>query len=92
MGYYATDSYSPVNYNWGHWDNPAATDLLRRAQATFDKTEQTQLLAQAHAMVVDGARWLFIVHDLNPQAISKKMIGFKPTQSWYRDFTQISMA
>jgi peptide/nickel transport system substrate-binding protein len=90
--YYAKDSFSPVNYNWGHWDNQPATDLLKKAQATFDKTEQDKLLVQAHAMVVDGAPWLFIVHDLNPRAMSKKVTGFRPAQSWYQDFTQISMA
>ncbi len=90
--YYAKDSWSPVNYNWGHWDNQPATDLLKKAQATFSKTEQDALLAQAHAMVVDGAPWLFIVHDLNPRAMSKKVTGFNPAQSWYQDFTQISMA
>jgi ABC-type transport system substrate-binding protein len=90
--YYATDSFSPVNYNWGHWDNAEATDLLRKAQATFNKDEQDDLLRKAHAIVVDHAPWLFIVHDLNPRAMSKKVTGFHPAQSWYQDFTQISMA
>jgi ABC-type transport system substrate-binding protein len=90
--YYAKDSFSPTNYNWGHWDNAAATDLLKQAQTSFDPEEQSKLLAEAHAMVVDGAPWLFIVHDLNPRALSKKVTGFKPAQSWYQDFTQISMA
>ena len=90
--YYAKDSFSPVNYNWGHWDNEEATDLLRRAQATFDPGEQTKLLAQAHAIVVDEAPWLFIVHDLNPRSMSKKVRNFHPAQSWYQDFTQITMA
>jgi ABC-type transport system substrate-binding protein len=89
--YYSKDSFSPVNYNWGHWDNPEASALLAKAQATFDPEEQSKLLAEAHAMVVDGAPWLFIVHDLNPRALSKKVTGFKPAQSWYQDFTQISM-
>ena len=90
--YYAKDSFSPVNYNWGHWDNEEASALLRKAQATFDLKEQTDLLAQAHAIIVDQAAWLFIVHDLNPRAMSKKVTGFKPAQSWYQDFTQITMA
>ncbi|MBV9860818.1 MAG: ABC transporter substrate-binding protein [Alphaproteobacteria bacterium] len=90
--YYARDSFSPVNYNWGHWDNAEATDLLRRAQASFDPAEQTGLLQQAHAIVVDEAPWLFIVHDLNPRAMSKNVTGFHPAQSWYQDFTQISMS
>ena len=89
--YYAKDSFSPVNYNWGHWANEDATQLLRKAQATFSAAEQSELLAKAHAIVVDEAPWLFIVHDLNPRAMSKKVQGFKPAQSWYQDFTQISI-
>ncbi len=90
--YYAKDSFSPTNYNWGHFDNPAITDLLKQAQAGFDPVEQTKALSKAHGMVVDEAAWLFIVHDLNPRAMSKKVQGFVPVQSWFIDFTQISMA
>ena len=79
--YYAIDSFSPINYNWGHWANENAIMLLRKAQGTFDPDEQTKLLAQAHAIVVDEAPWLFIVHDLNPRALSAKVEGFKPAQS-----------
>jgi peptide/nickel transport system substrate-binding protein len=90
--YYSADSFSPVNYNWGHWDNKPATELLAKAQATFDPEESSKLLAEAHSLIVDGAPWLFIVHDLNPRGLSSKVTGFKPAQSWYQDFTQISMA
>jgi peptide/nickel transport system substrate-binding protein len=89
--YYAKDSFSPTNYNWGHWDNPEVTSTLKQAQASFDPTEQTRLLAEAHGKMVDQAPWLFIVHDLNPRAMSKKVQGFQPVQSWFVDFTQISM-
>jgi ABC-type transport system substrate-binding protein len=90
--YYARDSFSPTNYNWGHFDNQEITDLLKKAQATFNPVEQTNLLAKAHGLIVDEAPWLFIVHDLNPRAMSKKVQGFIPVQSWFVDFTQISMA
>ncbi len=90
--YFATDSWSPTNYNWGHWSNKQADDLLKQAQATFDLAVQAKLLAQAHAIVVDEAPWLFIVHDLNPRAMSKKVKGFQPAQSWYQDFTQVTLA
>src|SRR6195952_1401921 len=43
--YYVRDSWSLVNYNWGHWGNQPATDLLKQAQATFDKAQQDKLLA-----------------------------------------------
>lgn len=89
--YYAIDSFSPVNYNWGHWSNQQFTDLARTAQSTFDKGEQTKLLAKAHSIVVDEAPWLFIVHDQNPRAMSKKVKDFHPAQSWYQDFTQVTV-
>jgi ABC-type transport system substrate-binding protein len=90
--YYATESFSPTNYNWGHWSNAEADKYLAAAQATFDEAEQTKLLAQAHAIVVDEAPWLFICHDLNPRGLSKKVKNFHPAQSWYQDFTQVTMA
>jgi peptide/nickel transport system substrate-binding protein len=66
--------------------------LLRRAMRTFDAEQQTELIAQAHAVVVDEAPWLFIVHDLSPRAMSPKARGFQPAQSWSQDFTHITMA
>lgn len=89
--YYAKDSFSPVNYNWGHWGNDEVTAMLKKAQASFDTAEQTRILADAHAKIVDDAAWLFIVHDLNPRAMSKKVQDFTPVQSWFVDFTQISV-
>ena len=49
------------------------------------------MIAQAHALVVDEAAWLFVVHDLNPRAMSAKVKGFKPAQSWSQDFTQVTV-
>jgi ABC-type transport system substrate-binding protein len=89
--YYAIDSFSPTNYNWGHFANEEATALLKKAQASFDAAEQASLLAKAHAIVVDEAAWMFMVHDLNPRAMSKKVQGFQPVQSWFVDLTAISM-
>jgi peptide/nickel transport system substrate-binding protein len=89
--YYAKDSFSPTNWNWGHWQDDRVDALLSKAQETFDIDAQNKLLAQAHTIIVDEAPWLFICHDLNPRAMSKKVTGFRPAQSWYQDFTQITM-
>ena len=67
-----------------------AVDAVRRRRSI--RSEQTKMLAEAHSVVVDQAAWLFIVHDLNPRAMSKKVLDFRPAQSWFQDFTQISMA
>jgi ABC-type transport system substrate-binding protein len=89
--YYHTESFSPANWNWGHWKNAEADKLMTAAQTEFDPEKQVELLSKAHAIVVDEAAWLFVVHDLNPRAMSKKVKGFSPAQSWSQDFTTISM-
>ena len=89
--YYHSESFSPANWNWGHWKNAEADKLMMAAQTEFDPEKQVELLSKAHAIVVDEAAWLFVVHDLNPRALSKKVKGFKPAQSWYQDFTTISI-
>jgi len=90
--YYASDTWAPKGFNWGHFGTPESDALLHKAQATFDEAEQTKLLAAAHGIVVDQAAWLFIVHDLNPRAMSQKVTGFIPVQSWFVDLTTVSMA
>ena len=54
--------------------------------ATIDAAMQT-----AHERLVDNPPWLFIVHDLNPRAMSKSVQGFVSAQSWFTDLTSVSM-
>ncbi len=89
--YHHSTSYSPKNQNWGHWSDPRLDDLLIRAQETFDPSARDKILAEAHGLVVDEAPWVWIVHDLSPRALSPKVKGFKPAQSWSQDFTSISI-
>jgi ABC-type transport system substrate-binding protein len=88
---FATASFPPASTNWGHFSNPRFDDLASRAQTSFDPGEQNRLLAEAHAVLVDEAAWLYICHDLNPRAMSKRVQNFRPAQSWSQDFTQITM-
>ena len=88
---FATASFPPASTNWGHFSNPRFDELATRAQASFDTAEQMRLLAEAHATLVDDAAWLFICHDLNPRAMSKRVKDFVPAQSWSQDFTRITM-
>jgi peptide/nickel transport system substrate-binding protein len=88
---FATASFPPASTNWGHFSNARFDELAIRAQSSFDPTEQTRLLAEAHAILVDEAVWLFICHDLNPRAMSAGVKNFHPAQSWSQDFTHITM-
>jgi peptide/nickel transport system substrate-binding protein len=89
--YFSKTSFSPNGINWGHFTEPQVQDLLTQAQESFDIEQQAELLAKAHAIVVDDAAWAFIVHDLNPRAMSAKVKGFQPAQSWYQDFTKVTV-
>ena len=48
-------------------------------------------IRRAHEVIVDDAAWLFIVHDLNPRAMTKHVKGFVSAQSWFQDFTHVYM-
>jgi ABC-type transport system substrate-binding protein len=58
---------------------------------TFDKAEQYKIVAKMHEMIVKDAFDIFIVHDLNPRALSPKLKGFVQSQSWFQDLTPIQV-
>jgi len=61
-----------------HWSLPEIDRLLNAAPSTTDTATQTNLLAEAHSIVVDQAPRLFICHDRNPRAFSPRPEGFDP--------------
>jgi peptide/nickel transport system substrate-binding protein len=89
--YFVKSSFSPNGINWGHFSDPRVENLLSKAMESFDSEQQVELAAEAHSIVVDEAPWVFIVHDLNPRAMSAKVKGFQPAQSWYQDFTKVTV-
>jgi hypothetical protein len=44
-----------------------------------------------HACIVDDAMWLWVVHDVNPRGLARRVKGFVQAQSWYQDLTCISL-
>jgi ABC-type transport system substrate-binding protein len=72
--------------------NPEADAIIDAAEKTFDVKEQDRLLGKLHEVIVDDAPWIFIVHDLNPRAMSTKVKGFVQPQSWFVDLTPVSVA
>ncbi len=84
-------AFPPAGSNWSLYANPEVDRLLAQAFETFEPTARDAFITQAHARIVDDAPWVFMVHDLNPRALSPKVKGFVQAQSWYQDFTQISI-
>ena len=42
-----------------------------------------------HEIASRDAIMLFVVHDLNPRALSPKLRGFVQAQNWFQDLTPI---
>jgi ABC-type transport system substrate-binding protein len=82
----------PVGVNWGWFNDPKVDDLAARAEVEFDGEKQDLLLGELHAAFVDNALWAFIVHDLNPRAMSPRVKGFVQAQSWQQDLTTVDIA
>jgi peptide/nickel transport system substrate-binding protein len=78
---------APKSTNVMPYINPEVDRLLEAAERTFDQQERDRLLARVHEIIVEDAPWVFIVHDLNPRAMTPKVKGFVQPQSWFVDLT-----
>jgi ABC-type transport system substrate-binding protein len=82
----------PVGYNWGAFSDPVADKLADEALRAFVPREQDEILARLHSYIVDQAMWIWVVHDLNPRAMSPKVKGFVQAQAWVQDLTPVYVA
>lgn len=80
---------SPSGFNWGLYSNPEIDKLGEEALAEFDPAKRDAILTKINELGVADAMELYIVHDLNPRALSPKLKGFVQAQSWFQDLTPI---
>jgi ABC-type transport system substrate-binding protein len=89
--YFAAVNFSPAGNNFEQWkDDQFETAMDTAEKATDDATIQASYRT-AHQRLVDNPPWLYIVHDRNPRALSKKVHGLVSAQSWFIDLTLISL-
>jgi peptide/nickel transport system substrate-binding protein len=89
--FYSAAYFSPNGFNFAHWQNEKFEAALKTiAEATDAATIEASYRA-AHERLVDNPPMLYIVHDLNPRAMSKRVHGFVSAQSWFLDLTLVSM-
>jgi peptide/nickel transport system substrate-binding protein len=89
--YFSSANFSPNGFNFEQWkDDEFDKALAMLAESSDPETIRTSY-RKAHERLVDNPPWLFIVHDLNPRAMSKKVHGFVSAQSWFLDLSLISM-
>ena len=80
-----------AGYNWGAFADPKADELAKKPLVEFDMDKQNQLLADLHAYLVDQAMWIFVVHDVNPRAMSSRVQGFVSAQNWYQELSWVDL-
>jgi ABC-type transport system substrate-binding protein len=87
--FFHSDSQPPKSQNIMPYVNLEVDQLLEQAELELDLEKQNQLLARVHEILVEDAPRVYIVHDLNPRALSPKVKGFVQAQSWYQDLTPV---
>ena len=83
--------WAPAGSNWGHYENPETEALIAQIFNEFDNEKRLQLLTRLHELEGREAVMIFVVHDLNPRALSPKVKGFIQAQSWFQDLTPVSV-
>ena len=85
------ENSTPKGSNWGHWKDPAFDAMLLKMETAPNQDEFNKAVISMHEMLVDEAPWVWIVHDLNPRAMTTKVEGFVSAQSWFQDLTRVSI-
>lgn len=89
--YFAAANFSPNGFNFEHWKDDQFEKALTTLSESTDPKEIDAAFRVAQERIVDNPPWLFIVHDLNPRAMSKRVHGFVSAQSWFTDLTYVSL-
>jgi ABC-type transport system substrate-binding protein len=80
---------APNGINFGHVKDEVIDAAAARLANAFDARQRDAAMAQLHARFVDQAYWLFVVHDGNVRAMSPKVKGYIPAQSWHQDLATV---
>jgi peptide/nickel transport system substrate-binding protein len=89
--YFLSAYFSPNGFNFEHWKDDKFEAALALLAESADPAVIEASYRAAHERLVDNPPWLFIVHDLNPRAMSKRVQGFVSAQSWFVDLTLVSV-
>jgi len=89
--WFLASNMTPRGSNAGHWQDAAFDAAFAALETERDPARLGALLRTAHERLVDNPPWLWIVHDLNPRAMSRRVQGFVSPQSWFVDLTRIEM-
>ncbi len=89
--YFSSANVSPKGFNFPQWQDARFDAAMGELAAATDPATIAAATRVAHERLVDDPPWLYIVHDLNPRAMSPRVKGFVSPQSWFVDMTRISV-
>ena len=89
--YFSSANFAPNGFNFERWKDDAFDAALAALAAAPEATTAAAAFRAANERLVDNPPWLFIVHDLNPRAMSTRVKGFVSAQSWFIDLTTVSL-
>lgn len=85
------DEIAPKGSNWGNVSDPEIAALVGQLRGEFDISKQDAIVAKIHTLDVDQAHFIWVVHDGGARALSSDVEGHVHAQSWFVDFSPISM-
>ena len=86
-----TAYWAPAGSDWGHFGSPDVDAQINAIFEEFDPAKRLALLTKLNETESEQALMVFIVHDLNPRALSPKLHGYVEAQSWFQDLTPITV-
>src|SRR5260370_14846699 len=89
--YFSSANFLPTRFNFGAWKDDQFDAALAKLSEATDAATIDASLRTAHERLVDNPPWLFIVHDLNPRAMSKNVQGCVSAQPWFAALTLVSL-
>jgi peptide/nickel transport system substrate-binding protein len=89
--YFSSANWSPNGFNFEQWKDDEFDEALKTIAEATDPKVISAAYRKAHERLVDNPPWLYIVHDLNPRAMSPKVKGFVSPQSWFVDLSLVSL-
>jgi peptide/nickel transport system substrate-binding protein len=81
----------PQGPQLGHFESQETETLISQIFNEFDEEKRLALLTQLHELEGREAVMIYVVHDLNPRAMSPNLQGFVQAQSWFQDLTPVTV-
>ncbi|WP_248310253.1 ABC transporter substrate-binding protein [Bosea sp. 117] len=91
LRYLTPEEIPPKGSNWGSIRDEEIERLAKEIRSEFDPKKQDELVAKIHQRHVDMANFVWVVHDVGSRALSPKVKGHVHAQSWFVDFSPISI-